>query len=78
MDAKILKQEGGRYALIEKEGRYYASVVCGTAARYVLNIPLTEGQIHDAINDDSLLERLVGEIAFAPGRYASQHVELGG
>lgn len=77
MGTKILKQEKGRYALLEHERRFYVSVVCGTSARYVLNIPLTPGQARDALHDSSLLWRLVGGIAFAPARYAGQHVELG-
>ncbi len=77
MKTKVLKHEAGKYALLEQGGRYYAGVVCGTSAKYVLNIPITAGQARDAIRDESLLERLVGEIAFAPARYAAQHVQLG-
>ncbi len=77
MSTKVLRQETERYALLEHEGRFYVSVVCGTSAKYVLNIPITPVQARNGLHDSSLLWRLVGGIAFAPARYAGQHVELG-
>lgn len=76
MKPEVIKQEEGRYALLKSEGRYFASVVCGTSASYVLNVPITAEQAGEVMQDDLLLDQLVGEIAFAPKRYLGQHVPL--
>jgi hypothetical protein len=76
MTPEIIKEEAGRYALIKKDERYYASVLCGTSAMYTLNIPITSDQAREVLGNESLLDQLVGEIAFAPNRYLSQHVDL--
>ena len=76
MTSEIIKEEPGRYALVKKDNRYYASVVCGTSAMYTLNIPITAEQVQEVSSDDGLLDQLIGEIAFAPKRYLSQHVDL--
>jgi hypothetical protein len=76
MRPEVIKQEDGKFALLKQGQHYYASVVCGTAARYVLNIPITAEQADEVISDDQLLDQLVGEIAYAPTRYLGQHVAL--
>jgi hypothetical protein len=76
MKTEILSQDAGRYALVKRGDRYYASVLCGSSATYFLNIPITSEQAHDSMNDESLLEQLIGEIAFAPKRYLAQHVDF--
>jgi hypothetical protein len=76
MKPEILKLEAGRYALLKINDRYYASVVCGSSAGYTLNIPITSEQVSDVMEDDQLLDELVGEIAFAPKRYLAQHVSF--
>lgn len=76
MKPEIMKHEAGRYALLKIDDRYYASVVCGSSAGYTLNVPITAEQASDVMDDDELLDQLVGEIAFAPKRYMAQHVNL--
>ncbi len=76
MTPEILKREAGRYALLKIGERYFARVECGSAARYVLNIPITPEQAAAVMDDDDLLDQLVGSVAFAPDRYAGQHVPL--
>ncbi len=71
-----MKHEAGRYALLKIDNRYYASVVCGSSAGYTLNIPITAEQVSDVMEDDQLLDQLVGEISFAPKRYLAQHVNF--
>ncbi len=78
MTTEIIKEEPGRYALVKKDNRYYASVVCGTSAMYTLNIPITVEQAQEVSSDDGLLDQLIGEITFAPKRFLSQHVDLRG
>lgn len=76
MSPEIMKHEAGRYALLKIGHRYYASVVCGSSSGYTLNIPITVEQANDVMEDDALLDQLVGEIAFAPKRYLAQHVNF--
>jgi hypothetical protein len=76
MKPEIMKYEADRYALLKIDNRYYASVVCGSSAKYTLNIPITSEQVSDVMEDDQLLDQLVGEIAFAPKRYLAQHVNF--
>ena len=76
MTIEIIKQESGRYSLVKKDDHYYACVVCGSSAAYTLNIPITMEQAKEALDDEDLLSELVGEIAFAPNRYITQHVNI--
>ena len=76
MQAEILKQEPGRYALVKSGDRYFASVACGSSARYVLNVPISQEQARRVIGDPVLLDQLVGSIEMAPTRYLGQHVPL--
>lgn len=76
MDIEILKNEPGRYALLKKGSRFYASVVCGTSIIHSVNIPLTSEQIDELMDDEDMVDQLVGEVSFAPARYAAQHVDL--
>ncbi len=76
MDIEILKNEPGRYALLKKGSRFYASVVCGTSIINSLNIPLTSEQIDELMDDEAMVDQLVGAVSFAPMRFAAQHVDL--
>jgi len=76
MDIEIIKNDPGRYALVKKDSRFYASVVCGTSILHTLNIPVTSEQMDQLMEDEALVDQLAGEISFAPARYAAQHVEL--
>jgi hypothetical protein len=76
MDIEILKNEPGRYALLKKGSRFYASVVCGTSIINSLNIPLTIEQIGELMDDEAMVDQLVGAVSFAPARFTAQHVDL--
>jgi hypothetical protein len=64
------------YTLYQFEDQYVLSVVCGGAAMYELNIPLSSEEAEKAISSKDYLDRLAASIRDEPDKFSSKSIQL--
>lgn len=75
MTASIVSKKPWEYTLYNSAGRHVLSVVCGGAAMYELNIPLTADEEAAVLGDRAALEALVATIRNDPHAWAARSVQ---